>query len=40
MVARVLTLARNWWVLVVRGILAVLFGILAFVLPEATVAAW
>jgi uncharacterized membrane protein HdeD (DUF308 family) len=39
MVAIMLTLARNWWVLVVRGILAVLFGILAFVLPEATVTA-
>jgi uncharacterized membrane protein HdeD (DUF308 family) len=34
-----LTLARNWWVLVVRGVLAVVFGILAFVLPGATVAA-
>jgi uncharacterized membrane protein HdeD (DUF308 family) len=31
------TLARNWWVLVVRGIFAILFGILAFVLPGATV---
>jgi uncharacterized membrane protein HdeD (DUF308 family) len=34
-----LTLARNWWVLVARGVLAVVFGILAFVLPGATVAA-
>ena len=31
------TLARNWWVLVVRGVFAVLFGILALVLPGATV---
>jgi uncharacterized membrane protein HdeD (DUF308 family) len=29
-----LTLARNWWVLVVRGVLALLFGILAFVFPR------
>jgi uncharacterized membrane protein HdeD (DUF308 family) len=34
-----LTLARNWWVLVVRGVLAIVFGILAFVLPGATLAA-
>jgi uncharacterized membrane protein HdeD (DUF308 family) len=32
-------LARNWWVLVVRGVLAVVFGILAFVLPGVTVTA-
>jgi uncharacterized membrane protein HdeD (DUF308 family) len=31
------TLARNWWVLVVRGVFAILFGILALVLPGATV---
>lgn len=26
----------NWWLWVVRGVLAVLFGILAFVFPDAT----
>jgi uncharacterized membrane protein HdeD (DUF308 family) len=31
------TLARNWWLLVVRGIFAIIFGILAFALPGPTV---
>lgn len=31
-------LARNWWVLLIRGILAVIFGILALVNPAATLA--
>jgi uncharacterized membrane protein HdeD (DUF308 family) len=33
------TLAPNWWVFVVRGVLALLFGVLAFALPADTVGA-
>lgn len=32
-----LAFARNWWVLVVRGVLAVLFGVIAFLWPGITV---
>ena len=27
---------RNWWVLLIRGILAVLFAVMAFTLPDLT----
>src|SRR5919106_5390344 len=30
------TLARNWWLVVLRGVLAILFGITAFVWPQVT----
>ena len=32
-------LARNWWVLMLRGVLAILLGVLALVNPAATMAA-
>src|SRR5581483_2812619 len=32
-------LTRNWWVLIVRGLLAIAFGVLAFVRPGMTLAA-
>jgi uncharacterized membrane protein HdeD (DUF308 family) len=31
-------LARNWWVLLIRGILAIVFGIIAWVNPMMTLA--
>lgn len=33
------TLTRNWWVFIVRGIAAIIFGIAAFVWPDATLVA-
>lgn len=35
---RTAALQRNWWVLLVRGILALLFGLIALVLPGPTIA--
>ncbi|HET9986292.1 MAG TPA: HdeD family acid-resistance protein, partial [Longimicrobiales bacterium] len=32
-------LTRNWWVLVVEGVLAIVFGLLAFFMPGITLAA-
>lgn len=31
------TLARNWWAFVIRGVLAILFGVIAFLEPAAAI---
>jgi len=33
-------LASNWWSLVIRGVAGILFGILTFLMPGITLAAW
>ena len=33
------TLARNWWMIVIRGVLAMLFGVVLWLWPEMTLAA-
>ena len=34
-----MTLARNWWVLALRGTIAIVFGVVAFARPSLTLGA-
>ena len=33
-------LARNWWVIAIRGVLGIVFGVIAFIRPDAAILAF